>query len=58
VVDLQLVATMLANDVQRIYTFNAKDFELFPERAVVIPQGNEGGKRLTLTPRTPPAPAA
>jgi len=37
VFDLQLVATMLANDVQRIYTFNAKDFALFPELAVVTP---------------------
>jgi toxin-antitoxin system PIN domain toxin len=37
VFDLQLVATMLANDVQRIYTFNAKDFEPFPELAVVTP---------------------
>jgi uncharacterized protein len=37
VFDLQLVATMLANDLQRIYTFNTKDFELFPELAVVIP---------------------
>ena len=37
VFDLQLVATMLANDVQRIYTFNAGDFDVFPELAVVIP---------------------
>jgi toxin-antitoxin system PIN domain toxin len=37
VFDLQLVATMLANGVQRIYTFNAKDFERFPELAVVTP---------------------
>ena len=37
VFDLQLVATMLTNDVQRIYTFNAKDFEPFPELAVVTP---------------------
>jgi hypothetical protein len=35
--DLQLVATMLANDVPRIYTFNAKDVEPFPELAVVTP---------------------
>jgi hypothetical protein len=37
VFDLQLVATILANDVQPIYTFNAKDFEPFPELAVVTP---------------------
>jgi toxin-antitoxin system PIN domain toxin len=37
VFDLQLVATMLANDVPRIYTFNARDFEPFPEVAVVTP---------------------
>ena len=37
VFDLQLVATMLANDVPRIYTFNAKDFEPFPEVAAVTP---------------------
>ena len=35
--DLQLVATMLANNVPRIYTFNAKDFEVFAELAVVTP---------------------
>ena|SRR5436309_920675 len=35
VFDLQFVATMPANDVQRMYTFNAEDFELFPELAVV-----------------------
>ncbi|MBZ5726496.1 MAG: PIN domain-containing protein [Acidobacteriia bacterium] len=37
VLDLQLVATMLANRVLRIYTFNGADFEVFPELAVVIP---------------------
>lgn len=37
VFDLQLVATMLANDIQRIYTFNAKDFEPFAELAVATP---------------------
>ena len=37
VFDLQLVATMLANDVPRIYTFNREDFEVFPELAVVTP---------------------
>jgi predicted nucleic acid-binding protein len=28
--DLQIVATMQANGVQRIYTFNIGDFEIFP----------------------------
>jgi len=37
VFDLQLVATMLANDVVRIYTFNGEDFEFFPELAVLTP---------------------
>lgn len=37
VFDLQIVATMQANGVQRIYTFNADDFEVFPELAVVMP---------------------
>jgi uncharacterized protein len=37
VFDLQIAATMLANDVSRIYTFNAGDFEVFPELTVVQP---------------------
>ena len=37
VFDLQLVATMQANDVQRIYTFNTGDFEVFPELTVTAP---------------------
>jgi len=37
VFDLQIVATMQANGVQRIYTFNTGDFEVFPELAVVTP---------------------
>jgi predicted nucleic acid-binding protein len=37
VFDLQLVATMQANGVQRIYTYNTKDFEVFPELTVVVP---------------------
>jgi predicted nucleic acid-binding protein len=37
VFDLQLAATMKANNVQRIYTFNAEDFEVFPELTVVVP---------------------
>jgi predicted nucleic acid-binding protein len=37
VFDLQIVATMQANGVHRIYTFNTGDFEVFPEVAVVTP---------------------
>jgi predicted nucleic acid-binding protein len=37
VFDLQIVATMRANGVQRIYTFNTGDFSVFTELAVVIP---------------------
>jgi hypothetical protein len=35
--DLQTVATMLANGVQRIYTFNPGDFQVFAELTVVPP---------------------
>lgn len=38
VFDLQIVATMQANGIQRIYTFNTDDFEVFPELAVLTPQ--------------------
>jgi len=37
VFDLQLAATMLANGVQRIYTFNTTDFEAFPELVISTP---------------------
>jgi predicted nucleic acid-binding protein len=37
VFDLQIVATMQANGIQRIYTFNTGDFEIFPELVVVTP---------------------
>ncbi len=37
VFDLQIVATMQANGIQRIYTFNADDFEVFSELAVLTP---------------------
>lgn len=37
VFDLQIVATMLANRVHRIYTFNVGDFDVFPEITVVRP---------------------
>ena len=36
--DLQIVATMKAHSVLRIYTFNTDDFEAFPELEVVTPQ--------------------
>lgn len=35
--DTQLVATMLSNDVRRIYTFNTADFEIFEEIEVIQP---------------------
>jgi predicted nucleic acid-binding protein len=35
--DLQIVATMKANDIPTIYTFNAGDFEVFPELTVIVP---------------------
>lgn len=37
VFDQQLVATMQAHNIQRIYTYNAKDFEVFPELTVIAP---------------------
>ena len=37
VFDLQLVATMQANNIQRIYTFNTGDFEMFSESTVTTP---------------------
>jgi predicted nucleic acid-binding protein len=37
VFDLQLVATMQAHDIQRIYTFNTADFEVFPELTAMAP---------------------
>jgi predicted nucleic acid-binding protein len=37
VFDLQIVATMLANGVHRIYTYNSGDFGVFPELTVVSP---------------------
>lgn len=37
VFDLQIVAAIQASGVQRIYTFNTDDFEVFPELAVVKP---------------------
>jgi predicted nucleic acid-binding protein len=37
VFDLQIIATMQANGIQRIYTFNTEDFEVFPELVVLTP---------------------
>jgi predicted nucleic acid-binding protein len=37
VFDLQLAATMLANGVNRIYTYNTGDFDVFKELAVSEP---------------------
>jgi predicted nucleic acid-binding protein len=37
VFDLQLAATMIANGVTRIYTFNTADFEAFKELVVLTP---------------------
>jgi predicted nucleic acid-binding protein len=36
--DVQLVATMLANGVTHIYTFNVKDFQPFPEITAIEPK--------------------
>jgi predicted nucleic acid-binding protein len=35
--DLQIIATMQANGLRRIYTFNTDDFEAFSELSVVTP---------------------
>jgi len=37
VFDLQIVATMQAYGIDRIYTFNTSDFDVFPELTVVTP---------------------
>ena len=37
VFDLQIVATMQANGIDRIYTFNRDDFTVFPELVVLTP---------------------
>jgi predicted nucleic acid-binding protein len=37
VFDLHIIAAMQANGIGRIYTFNAADFEAFPELSVVTP---------------------
>ncbi|MBI3797218.1 MAG: PIN domain-containing protein [Deltaproteobacteria bacterium] len=36
--DVQLVATMLANGITRIYTFNVRDFRPFPEITAIEPR--------------------
>ena len=35
--DLQIAATMQANNIQTIYTFNTDDFEVVPELKVITP---------------------
>jgi predicted nucleic acid-binding protein len=37
VFDLQIIATMQANDIGRIYTFNVTDFAAFPGLSIVAP---------------------
>jgi uncharacterized protein len=37
VFDLQIVATMQANDIQKIYTLNTGDFEVFSKLSVTTP---------------------
>jgi len=37
VFDLQIVATMQATGIDRIYTFNRGDFSVFPELVVLTP---------------------
>lgn len=37
VFDLQLIAVMLANNVQSVYTFNVADFARFPQISVLTP---------------------
>jgi hypothetical protein len=49
VFDLQIVATMQANGVQRIYTFNTDDFTVFPELAAVTPSGQPRKGQETAT---------
>jgi hypothetical protein len=39
--DVQLVATMLGNEVRRIYTFNVRDFTPSPELEVLVPPAPE-----------------
>ena len=41
--DLQIAATMQANGIRRIYTFNTADFAVFSEFAVVVPSLGELG---------------
>jgi predicted nucleic acid-binding protein len=35
--DVQLVATMQVNNIERIYTFNTEDFAVFSELTVLAP---------------------
>lgn len=54
VFDLQIVATMQANGVERICTFNTDDFTVFPEFSIVTP----GLPDNILCPRAPSSGAA
>jgi hypothetical protein len=38
VFDLQIVAAMQANGIQRIYTFNTADFAAFSDLVIAMPQ--------------------
>jgi predicted nucleic acid-binding protein len=42
VFDLQIIATMLADGVQRIYTFNPGDFQVVAELTLVTPTWRAG----------------
>jgi uncharacterized protein len=41
--DYQLVASLLANGITRVYTFDRSDFERFPEMQVLVPERPEQG---------------
>ena len=57
VFDLQIVATMSANTVQRIYTFNPGDFQVFAELTAVTPTWRErtAGRQTRYLNRFPPS---
>ena len=51
--DLQIIATMLANSVQRIYTFNPGDFRALAELTAVTPSQQArtaGGQKTAREP--------
>jgi predicted nucleic acid-binding protein len=41
--DYQLVASLLANGITQVYTFDRSDFERFPEIQVLVPERSEQG---------------